>query len=541
MTSYELLPLAAFVINVALFAWILLLKRKSPLHRVFSAFLLSMALWGLSIYAMRTSPDLSGALAWDKAVLPVLAAIVVFFLHFTYLYTGFKPRKRLLASAYLLPILGGVLYPTHLLVHGMKHRFYGYAPEAGILFPPYLLALHVVVLLGLVNLVRAHRLSRSEDERERLRYMILGIASSIIGGITDYIAAAGLPMYPLGIPGNILFGLLTTVAIVHLRLLDVVLAFRKGIVYSIISAVLLATYGGGVVLLNQFLQGIATTASFVLNILLVLLVAVALHPILRWSQSLVDRWFYRGRYDHLRALERFGLETKDLTDLQQLASSLIKLITLAMKARAVHLLLPDRARDNFELVASTDGTQPGGAILSSASPLLAWFAVRPNVLLAASPADLPFASSLPPEERATLDALKGEIYVPLKTQGELSGLLIVGRKASGHPYSDEDIGLLQTVAHQASTAIRNSQLFAEAEARAGEARQSERRYKNLLERANDAIFLIGTDTLRIVDANQQALALTGYTTNELLSLDAVALHMPEERERAAEIWSRTVG
>ncbi|GAG28595.1 unnamed protein product, partial [marine sediment metagenome] len=45
--------------------------------------------------------------------------------------------------------------------------------------------------------------------------------------------------------------------------------------------------------------------------------------------------------------------------------------------------------------------------------------------------------------------------------GELAGLLILGKKISGRPYSKQDLELLQTLANQAALALDNARLYEE--------------------------------------------------------------------------------
>ncbi|MDA8090593.1 MAG: PAS domain S-box protein [Nitrospiraceae bacterium] len=62
-------------------------------------------------------------------------------------------------------------------------------------------------------------------------------------------------------------------------------------------------------------------------------------------------------------------------------------------------------------------------------------------------------------------------------------------------------------------------------------RQSERRYRRLFENANDAIFIIdmeGENAGRIVDANQVAAKMHGYTVEELLKLRIEDVDSPED-------------
>ena len=64
---------------------------------------------------------------------------------------------------------------------------------------------------------------------------------------------------------------------------------------------------------------------------------------------------------------------------------------------------------------------------------------------------------------------------------------------------------------------------------------SEEKYRTLFESANDPIFLIDPEDGMILDANEQAVATTGYAAEELRTMRMVDVHPPEERETAEAI------
>jgi len=64
---------------------------------------------------------------------------------------------------------------------------------------------------------------------------------------------------------------------------------------------------------------------------------------------------------------------------------------------------------------------------------------------------------------------------------------------------------------------------------------SEEKYRTLFESANDPIFLIDPESGAILDANQQAIATSGYSADELRARRILDLHPPEERESAEAI------
>jgi PAS domain S-box-containing protein len=76
----------------------------------------------------------------------------------------------------------------------------------------------------------------------------------------------------------------------------------------------------------------------------------------------------------------------------------------------------------------------------------------------------------------------------------------------------------------------NQELEQRVEQRTAEARRSEAIYRALFENSNDAIFLMDVQG-KYLDANQQALNLTGYTRDELIDLPVNALVPPGQRSQ----------
>ena len=128
MNFYLTVPLVTFVICFILAVLVLWRAPRGFAQRLFSLFLFSMALFGITLFCMRSSPDFEHALLWEKALLALLLLFSVFFLHFTFAYTGIRPKKRLIPALYLFLLLVFALSPTDLLVSGMDRDRYGFLP-----------------------------------------------------------------------------------------------------------------------------------------------------------------------------------------------------------------------------------------------------------------------------------------------------------------------------------------------------------------------------------------------------------------------------
>ncbi|MFC1934660.1 ATP-binding protein, partial [Chloroflexota bacterium] len=319
-------------------------------------------------------------------------------------------------------------------------------------------ASYLFIILAVANLNKGYKASQIYEERNRYLYVAIGIFALLFGALFDIVSIFGIPISPGGGSiGNIVFCIFTAVAIMKYHLLDIYIVIRKGAAYLLISAVVALPYVSIILVFNYFF-GIGNIPFWAHSILLLLL-ALILQTLWRGGQNFVDRWFYRERYDFLRELENFSQETHDITNLKQLGSSLVKLLSRALQAISIHLLLTSESED-FTIASSTT-ENIAQFTLKSHSPLLRWLRLN-NELLHQKDLDIiPQLQSLTVKERDEIDGIMAELFVPVKVQkDELVGLLIIGRKLSQQTYSKEDKRIILTVASRVAVQLENARLYA---------------------------------------------------------------------------------
>jgi len=440
-------------------------------RKPFFLFLFSMALWGLFIYLMRREPDLVTALLWERLVFVAISSAAILFYTFTVSLTGARPRRWLHYLPYGLYFTCLALLPTKLMVSGMQVMWYGKAPMIGPLFPIYVISVYLPLTLGLVMLIKHRRRSRNVDEKIRLQYIIAGIIAMFIGGTTDYLPVLGISMYPLGIVGNILFCVLATVAMLRYDLLETKVIIRKGIAYALVGVLVLGIFGGMTLLLSSAFHTALSPISItimIVSVLIALLVFTFFQPVLPLSQRIVDRWFYRERYDHLQALKRFTSETRDMIDLKQLASSLVTAIANGMQSRYVYLLLPSLKTGDF-VTHSYYGQNPSGHLSLRTNNLLALAMRYEDGLVDVNDIEvLPALKGLVNGEKDTLVKNHIEVMVPLKTGDRLVGILLIGGRLSSKHYSSEDRQLLHKISQEVAVSIENALAYESIQQKHGE-------------------------------------------------------------------------
>jgi PAS domain S-box-containing protein len=114
--------------------------------------------------------------------------------------------------------------------------------------------------------------------------------------------------------------------------------------------------------------------------------------------------------------------------------------------------------------------------------------------------------------------LRSWLGVPLLFGNRLSGVISVQSYRPG-AYGGDDRQLLSTIAEQVASVVERARLYRTL-------RDSEERYRTLFERASDAVILQSMEGV-VLDANERACQLLGYTRPELLSLSASDIVSPE--------------
>jgi signal transduction histidine kinase/CheY-like chemotaxis protein len=448
-------PLISFVVLMILFILTLRVARHNFGIQLFCGVLLSSAIWSLLLLFMRSSASSSQALMWEKLIFDFYCLSFVLFYHFTIVYTKAKGQKPVLIAVYLA-LLGVIITgQLNMIIVDMSQNSGRYT----LVMSPASYGLAVVnilvISLGAYNLLKKYRLSRSYDERNQLIYLGGALFFPLAGALMD----AFTNLHPTAIWGNLIFCLICSLAIIRHHLFNISLIVKRSLTYIIINAILALPYSIVVLLVYEIYKRMGV--SWWVYLIIVPIFTFTLSPFYRWTHKHIDRLFYREKYDYLKALENFDLDSKNTDNLEALVTTISKLVKTVFHSRHVYLLTP--SRDAERLITRSSETPDHhlpAELLDNHGVLAKWIKTNPNVVFPDDLETKPGLRSITESEREWLEKMKASLIVPIEGRGEeLTGALVLEQKMSGQTYSDEDKKLLTNLASHISVKLENARLF----------------------------------------------------------------------------------
>ncbi len=269
---------------------------------------------------------------------------------------------------------------------------------------------------------------------------------------------------PYVLPFTILFPVANGYVILRFRLLRTDYWLRQGMVYSLLTVLVIVAYGllvTGIALI--FSISMPSDNPYLIGGL-VFLIAVVFDPLRTRLQVFVDSTFFRGQRAYAERLRTFSHELTNALDLNSIGRALREQITTSLVPDILHIYTYDSVNDQYVALANGDGHPTSDIRFSSKSALVQYFQ-QEKIPLYLDAVSAPV--SLRADE-ARLSLLGARLFVALPGNGYPVGWLALGSPLSGNVYTPRDLDFLDHLSDQSSVAISRVQTVVDLQRRVQE-------------------------------------------------------------------------
>jgi hypothetical protein len=328
---------------------LLFLRRSDDRMALFCSFMLVTFGNALPLYDFNSGtivPSLATHIALRVIALVLFAAGEASLVIFFYLFPSgqFVPRwTRWCALLVVVYWMAVVFFPT--------------LPSNAGGLASYVIPLSL--LSAVVAQVYRYRRISTPRERQQTKWAVFGFILAILILIMQIPIGFLVPssiqndpvlgnLNPIFQVAQLLIAIFLAIAVLRTRLWDIDIIINKTLVYRLLTAILAAIYIALIFALQYLLRGIINQNNDVVIVVSTLTIAALFQPLRHRIQRIIDRRFYRSKYDAAKIIENFSSTLRDEVDLNTLSEHLVTVVQETMQPAHVSLWLrkPNRQVKN---------------------------------------------------------------------------------------------------------------------------------------------------------------------------------------------------
>lgn len=438
-----------------------LLEKKSDLRKTFSLLLCCLTLWIVGLTTCSLFSEEIKALVWLRCSYTGFVFLPVVFFHFvlSLIMDHSKSHIRLKQIGYFVSIIFAILNFLGGLIQGIIFKDGFYYPKPTILYPYYGVIFIFFISYGSWLLYRRYTKTKSEIEKSRLKYLLIGSCAGILSSIFNLCLIFTENIYLMKYLAIIIFNFTINYVCVKYRLIEVNIFIRKEHIYYLTLSFLIALSCFGISVLQRFY-----TDKFLLPIILLAFVlGLSFHLLSLPIQRVIEKNLFKEAFDKKEFLQRLFQNITSTFDRNLLLPSILDVIMNIMKIKTASIIIYSPEKDECEVnfAMGLDETKRRKAKFSKTKGLIKWFCEdkRKRIILKDNLRIDPRFEDVFQSIEEDFEKVDAILAIPFVGKEGLMGVLCLGEKNSSLPYNEEDIAFINTLCDGTTVALENTFLY----------------------------------------------------------------------------------
>jgi len=457
---YGLSNLFATITNLGISFLVYTKGRSSKLAKIWAVFTLCVAIYGFGGFMASGAKNYDSAFFWWRFSYVGVILLPALFTHFVYTFLEIR-RSVLVNIVYFMTIIiwFANIFSKSLFIGNVTLIFTDskWFTPAWFVYPPgpfhifHTIVLYFVLLTYLfVRLVLAYKHS-DPLKRTQIKYFTIAMVLGFYGGGCSYLPCFGINIYPIPNITVPLYTFLIGFAIIRHQLMGIDVIIKRtlvftGLLVSVFAMLILPT-----LLIQEYILRAASTSSRTIGLTISgIIIILTMRRIENFLVNITDKYLFQKKYDYKELLKIFTAEVLTLLELDKLLNLTVEKLTDTVRIDLCAIVLADKETGMLNIAAEKGE----------------------NKLI----------SMLPAKEDITrlismgkgYELLKDSLLIPMVLHGEMTGVVLLGKKRSDESYTQDDLDILLPLAKTLAIAISNAELFAELGKAHAEASQREK-------------------------------------------------------------------
>ena len=305
MNAFAFSCILVIVSNLSIAALVLWKSSDRKIGYKWAFLCLTVAIWGFGGYKFSTTTSKETAFFWWQIAHFGAVLTPVIYYHFVSEYL--KKKKHLLL--FLLYFLAAIflffnLFFKELFLGDLRvifNQFYwhNWYKDKSLIYLFFYISFYWYLLAYAFLLLLKYYRHTSGIKRNQLKYFLLGSVFGWLGAHGNFPVCFGLDIYPYANFLIAIYSIMIGYAMVKHHLMDIDIVIKKGLVYSLLVAVITAGYLVFVMTIGRAFQGVVGYQPFIINLLAIFIIALLFNPLRDKIQHFLDKRFFKGTLESL--------------------------------------------------------------------------------------------------------------------------------------------------------------------------------------------------------------------------------------------------